>query len=169
MLPLAILALPPSTKAFSDVTIGDTLYAPTTYLEQIKVFKGYEDGSFGKDRIINRAESLKTILTAAEHEVPEQIASKFTDVPADVWFGPFVNYAADLEIVSGDADTGQFAPARTVNKAEFLKMLLKAFEIDPANFTLEASAADVPQDAWFAPYLQFAVQFNVITLSLIHI
>lgn len=162
----ASLLLSVSTShAFSDVTISDPLYPSTTYLEQIQVFKGYEDGSFGKEKIINRAESLKTILVAAEHEVPEKMDSLFADVPADIWFGPYVNYAAQESIVSGDATTGEFAPARTVNKVEFLKMLMKAFEVDPTAFTIEASAPDVEEGAWFAPYINFAIQFGVITLD----
>ena len=150
------------TKAFSDITIGDPFYAATTYLQQVEVFKGYEDGSFGRDRLINRAEALKTIFVATETELANTQGAEFNDVPADAWFAPYVHQAANQEIVSGDGETGNFAPGRSVNKVEFLKMLTKAFEIDPTQFDINATANDVPADAWFAPYVNFALQFKVI-------
>lgn len=151
-----------TAQAFSDVTIGDRYYPATTYLKQVEVFKGYEDGSFGRDKLINRAEALKTIFSATETGLGEGEAASFNDVPADAWFAPYVSQAANQGIVSGDGATGNFAPGRSVNKAEFLKMLTIAFEIDPTAYELTASAADVPDDAWFAPYLKFALQFKVI-------
>ena len=166
LLLLLPLTLSLNTQAFSDVTISDPLYPSSTYLEQIKVFKGYEDGSFGAEKIINRAEALKTILVASEHKVDTSVrTSSFPDVTEGAWFTPYVEYAAREGFVSGEAQTGHFAPARTVNKAEFLKMLMKAFAVDPTLFELEAEALDVPADAWFAPYLKFALQFGIITLN----
>jgi len=163
VVPLLVIGL--QAQAFSDITVDDWPYMATTYLEKIEVFKGYEDGSFGRDRLINRAESLKTILVAAELDTPEASVVKFKDVPTDVWFAKFVNHAADLGIVSGDGSTGDFVPARSVNKAEFLKMLMLAFDIDPTTYDLEASPNDVPNDAWFAPFMKFAAQFEIATVD----
>ncbi len=153
-----------STFAFTDVSFKDLYYPSTTYLEQIGVFKGYEDGSFGKDKFINRAESLKTILVAAsfkfEENKPENL---FSDVPNDVWFSKYVYAARNKQIVSGDGSTGTFAPARTVNKAEFMKMALKAFEVDTSKFPLEdVHLNDIAQDAWFADFMKFGVKYKIL-------
>ncbi len=158
------LVSPTSVFAFTDINIQDEFYPATTYLEQHSIFKGYDDGSFGRDKLINRAESLKIILIAAEIEAEEATETKFADVPKDIWFAPFINHAATLGIVSGDSTTGNFAPGRTVNKAEFIKMLMLSFEIDPTQYELgEVPISDVPDDIWFAPYLKFAVKYKIVT------
>lgn len=162
---LSLLAFPLSSFAFSDITINDPAYDSTTYLERIGVFSGYEDGTFGRDKTINRAEALKTILMAAEMEVPEEASEqKFEDVPADIWFARYVNFSADQGIVKGDDTTGLFAPGRDVNKAEFLKMMMHAFEIDPTQYPVidEVQLNDVPDDIWFAPYFKFAAKFSIL-------
>ena len=154
--------IPTMAFAFTDITINDPYYPATTYLQQVDVFKGYADDSFGRDKLINRAEALKTIFVATETDLGEVTPASFPDVPGDAWFAPYVSQAANASIVSGDAGTGNFAPGRSVNKAEFLKMLTKAFEIDPAEYELTTTANDVPVDAWFAPYMNFALQFDII-------
>jgi len=164
---LAALTLPLSSFAFSDITIRDEMYDSTTYLEAVEVFTGYEDGTFGRDKTINRAEALKTILTAAETEMPETTTERFSDVPADIWFAPYVNYSAGEGIVSGDDTTGLFSPGRNVNKAEFLKMLMLSFEVDPAQYPVITDVVinDVPEGIWFEPYFKFAVKFNILELD----
>ena len=161
---LAGIALPLSSFAFSDITINDDYYDSTTYLEAVEVFKGYEDGTFGRNITINRAEALKTILTAAEVEIPETTATQFNDVPTDIWFAPYVTYSANQNIVSGDDATGLFSPGRNVNKAEFLKMLMLSFDVDPADYPVitDVALTDVPAGIWFEPYFKFAVKFNIL-------
>ena len=161
---LAALFLPLSSFAFSDVTINDPYYDSTTYLEAVGVFKGYDDGTFGRDKTINRAEALKTILTAAEIEIPETVEEQFNDVPTDIWFAPYVTYSANQGIVSGDDTTGLFSPGRNVNKAEFLKMLMLSFDVNPSDYPVinDVSLNDVPAGIWFEPYFQFAAKFNIL-------
>lgn len=164
---LAGIALPLSTFAFSDITINDDYYDSTTYLEAVEVFKGYDDGTFGRDKTINRAEALKTILTAAEAEIGEVDEAKFTDVPTDIWFAPFVNHSAQQGIVTGDDTTGLFSPGRNVNKAEFLKMLMLSFDVDPAQYPVITDVVinDVAEGIWFEPYFKFAVKFNILAVD----
>lgn len=165
---LSLLFFPLTTLAFSDITINDETYDSTTYLESVGVFKGYEDGTFGRDKTINRAEALKTILTAAETPIPDTaLTGSFEDVPEGIWFAPFVNHSADLGIVKGDDATGLFSPGRNVNKAEFLKMMMLAFEIDPSQYPIikDTKVQDVPEGIWFEPYFQFAVKFKILTLD----
>lgn len=148
---------------FSDVLKNDPQYMSIAYLTEQNIFNGYEDGTFKPDNKINRVAALKTILIAAESKINEALTGKFLDVPTDQWFAKYVESAATLGIVSGDAKTGMFNPGREVNKAEFLKMLLKAFEIDVSEYTVNHIAInDVPQEAWFAPYFQFAHKFGIL-------
>ncbi len=149
-------------SAFSDIQITDPLYMPTTYLSTIKIISGYDDGSFKPNNIINRAEALKLILVATDEEIKENEKQKFKDVPKDAWFAKYVNYAAEEGFVSGDGNTGLFVPDRIVNRAEFLKMLIKAFKIDTSKYVLNVVSKDVPDDVWFTSYLNFATKFEIM-------
>lgn len=152
--------------SFSDVPLENNLYTPIEYLKEIEVLKGYEDGSFGIAKTINRAEALKIILVSAGTEMDPNSDKNFEDVPKDAWFSPYVYHAANKSIVSGDGETGLFAPGRDVNRAEFLKMVLQTFEIDPNAFTYEGlNATDLPDDAWFTPTLKFALKFEIIPFT----
>jgi len=88
----------------------------------------------------------------------------FTDVPAGEWFARFVAKAKEMGIVKGNDVDGTFAPGRQVNKAEFIKMLLMANQINTdALKGQETGVADVAKDAWFAPYMMYAAGLGIIT------
>lgn len=86
-------------------------------------------------------------------------AATFTDqsnIPS--WGNAAVEALVEAEIISGNAD-GSLAPWRSINRAEFLKILTTATEVDLiANSGV--NFPDVPSDAWFAPYVHTAVSLG---------
>lgn len=152
---------------FSDVLRTHDKFVAIGYLQQSGIIGGYPDGTFKPDQAINRAEVLKIILKGSNIVLPQDtVESTFPDVKTNDWFSPYVMKAKVLSIVKGDDKTGNFSPARQVNKAEFLKMLLAANLIKPtAPSSNETVAPDVPSDAWFAPYLNYAYKVGIITAN----
>ncbi|MBD3360836.1 hypothetical protein GF366_03475 [Candidatus Peregrinibacteria bacterium] len=150
---------------FTDVPLDYKYYSAITFLRQNGIINGYPDGTFKPENTINRAEVLKVVLEGSSIESPEDFGlSTFPDVPSNAWFARFVMKGKDLGIVSGNAEDNTFAPTRNVNKAEFIKMLLEANKIKQE--ALEATskmAPDVPDDAWFAPYVNYAAMVGVIS------
>lgn len=150
--------------SFSDVSSSHPNYKAIETLANAGVINGYEDGSFQPEKSVNRVEALKMILGAAGITVQSVSDSGFSDVPADQWFSSFVMTAKDKNIVSGDGSTGNFFPARTVQKAEFLKMALLAFGNDVSKHNGRTGVAnDVPNDAWFVPYISYARALLIIS------
>lgn len=154
-----------AVTGFPDVLRTHDYYVSITYLNEIGVLSGYADGTFKPENPINRAEVLKVILQGAKVAVPEQVADAvFPDVAKDVWFAKYVLQAKTMGIVKGNDKDGTFTPARQVNKAEFLKMLLMANGVKnealPVN---ESLATDVPKDAWFAPYVNYAIKTGIVS------
>lgn len=97
------------------------------------------------------------ILNSAQVPITKTEAEKFSDIPKDTWFAPYVYTAKEKGIVSGDGNTGLFKPARTVIKAEFLKMALLGFHHDISKHIGKKNiASDVPNNAWYLPYLSYA-------------
>jgi len=154
-----------AVTGFSDVLRTHDSYVSLTYLNEIGVLGGYADGTFKPENPINRAEVLKVILQGAKVTVPETVTDAvFPDVAKDAWFAKFVLQAKTMGIVTGNAKDGTFTPARQVNKAEYLKMLLVANGIKSEALTVtENVALDVLKDAWFAPYMSYALKAGIIT------
>jgi hypothetical protein len=153
-----------AVTGFSDVTRTHNAYVAITYLNESGVINGYADGSFKPDNAINRAEVLKVILQGAKATVADVTTVPFADVPTSAWFAKFVAYAKTAGIVSGNAKDGTFTPNRQVSKAEFVKMMLLANGVKQEALTANESLAnDIPKDAWFAPYMNYAIKSGIVT------
>ena len=93
----------------------------------IGLFDGYEDGSFGPENVVTRAEMaviISTMLYGAGVNVNQFAETNvFTDVPA--WAQGYVNLCSSLGIVAGVGD-GKFDPNATVTTAQAVLMLCRA-------------------------------------------
>lgn len=165
-----LLGLAPLAQAvtvettFSDVPATHPHYQAIEFLRSEGIINGYPDGTFKPAQVVNRAEALKIILGAKKTPIEESTADSFSDVNSTDWFAKFVDTAKKLGVVSGNPD-GTFAPARTVNKVEFLKMLLLTYEVKFVNYVapdkpLYPDATD--NGAWYIQYLDFSKSLNLI-------
>jgi hypothetical protein len=150
---------------FQDVLRTNDSYVAINYLNQAGVISGYPDGAFKPNNPINRAEVLKVILNGSGIQRAADVTDAgFPDVKKEDWFSSFVAKAKELGIAKGNDIDGTFAPGRQVNKAEFLKMLLMANNIKTEALKVDADVApDAPKDAWFAPYVNYALQVGIIS------
>ena len=154
-----------SADVFSDVASNHPNFTAINYLHDNGVIEGYPDNTFRPDQTVNRAEALKIILLGSSILVPEiQAQEIFPDVLSDTWYGKYAAKAKNLGIVKGDDSTGNFRPGDTVNLAEALKILLKADNKDSVSPS-SAPYADVPADAWFAPFFDYAQKANLLDQS----
>jgi len=166
---IAVEATTPSgikaVTGFSDVLRTQNQFVAISFLNESGVVGGYQDGTFKPDNPINRAEALKIILQGAKVTVPDLTGETgFPDVKKEDWFAKYAAYAKTAGFVKGNEKDGTFTPSRQVNKAEFLKMLLLASGIKSESLpTNESLANDIPKEAWFAPYLNYAIKSGIIT------
>lgn len=152
---------------FSDLTAAHPNYNAIMDLQAKGVVSGYPDGTFMPDEVVNRAEALKIILRSSEiagepvTDTGDHVS--FIDVTdGTVWYYPYLNAAVNAGIVEGYPD-GYFRPANTLNLAENLKMLLLAKKADLSIINIiEDPYADVAKNAWFANYVQYAKEKNLI-------
>ena len=147
-------------QLFSDVGSGNTHFKAISYLKQKNIISGYDDGTFQPDKTVNRAEALKILLGGLNIAPDSAPKLKFSDTDTTAWYAPFVSAAVNNSIVAGYKD-GTFQPATTVNRAEYLKMLVgAAHETPPTSLSLPYT--DVKSTDWFAPFVQFAVNKNLL-------
>jgi hypothetical protein len=75
------------------------------------------------------------------------------------WAGRQVEVTAAKGLIEGRAE-GSFVPNESVTRAEFAKMLVKAFNLEDA--TAQENFADVNASDWFASYVAAAAKAGVI-------
>ncbi|MCT4592589.1 MAG: septal ring lytic transglycosylase RlpA family protein [Candidatus Gracilibacteria bacterium] len=140
---------------YSDVMPNHDNFISIISLTEDGIVNGFSDGTFRPDQDLNRAESVKMLILGAfmkADSIPK--TNPFPDVKKDEWFAPYVKTAMNLGVVKGTKE-GKFEPARTLNKAEAIKMalLINGIDIKEAK---KNPYLDVKKDEWFAPYFAFA-------------
>lgn len=64
-------------------------------------------------------------------------------------------------IIKGFAD-GSFKPNNLITRAEFIKLVFAHIGYLPKNSTAKTIFKDVPEDSWFAPYVEKALELNAV-------
>jgi hypothetical protein len=162
-----LLILPAATFAL-DFQHGDDGYsdasrltvaerAAVSVLTDIGAVSGNPDGSFAAGRTLNRAEFLKIALLArmGTSVDPGAAARCFPDVPQEAWFSAYVCTAKTYGYVQGNPD-GLFYPARPVNYAEAVKILVELSE-----YSIPEPAPN-ERWAWYTGYMKAAEYHEVL-------
>ena len=130
------MSLLATANAFSDDKDIDATYnEAVSVLSGLKVFEGYEDGSFQPKGSITRAEVAAIIYRIVTGDVEDKQVklyadyNKFTDVKSSSWYAGYVNYCANAELVKG-RDGKTFDPQGKVTGYEALAMILRAVGYD---------------------------------------
>ncbi|MBT4937118.1 peptidoglycan DD-metalloendopeptidase family protein [Candidatus Peregrinibacteria bacterium] len=92
----------------------------------LKMVKGYPDGSFKPANKVNRAEYYKILISAAGIEVPKASFDPFEDVPVGTWFSDPVAYAKEKEITDAQ---NKFHPEESVTRAEVAETLYRIIQL----------------------------------------
>ena len=156
--------LPGKAALFPDIK-SPLLLEAVEYLNEKEIIKGYPDGTFKPEQVINRAEALKIIfLSLGEEEILKIENSPFPDVDKDAWFSPYIQAGKTKGIIAGYPD-GYYRPTQEVNKAEFIKiaMLAQSYYHEPNDHTRASNQfSDISTDAWYTPYVAFALEFSFL-------
>jgi len=150
------------TGGFSDVSRTHPNYVAITYMSDSGVINGYDDGTFKPANAINRAEVLKIILGGSNVAADAPFEAAFPDVKEADWFAKYVIKAKTIGIVSGNSGDGTFTPARQVNMAEFLKMLLITNNVNVDSYVPDNPIPNIPEDAWFANYVNYSAALGIV-------
>lgn len=160
---------------FKDLPDYHQNYKAVLELYYRGVVGGYSDNTFKPDNKVNRAEFAKMLAEASDVDyaaVPSQnISNCFTDVSVPgAWFEPSVCAAKYKGWVNGYA-AGDFGVTRNITKAEGLKIVLKAFQLEvPANETVvDMPYNDVHPDDWFLGVAKAAKDTGVVGKSTVFI
>lgn len=115
-----------AASPFPDVDANADYAEAVSYVSEVGIMVGDENGNFNPDKTVTRAE-MAVILCNMLGETENLTAggSVFTDVPANHWANPYVVKAAELGLVTGYGD-GRFGPADVVTYEQAITMIVNA-------------------------------------------
>jgi len=149
---------------FPDVK-SPILLEAVNYLNEQGIIKGYPDGTFKPDQVINRAEALKIIFESRGIAVEEDTNSGFPDVDSSLWFAKYVTSAKRLGLINGYAD-GTYKPTQPVNFAEFIKILVLANQIGDPGFDTYPISSRFPlikENEWYEEFANIAYKNGLLS------
>lgn len=154
-----------SPGIFIDIGTAHPHFNAISFLKDEGIIQGYPDGSFKPENDVSRVEVTKFILEGIDADIEKVTNLSFTDTDNTQWYADYLYTAKNLGIIQGYSD-GTFRPTNSVNRAEFLKMLIEASNIDIDPIIQDSfKVKDVDDADWFAIYVQFAVDSNIIELE----
>jgi len=150
-------------KSFPD-TVGHWSESYVKAMANRLIVEGYEDGTFGPDRNVTRAEFATLIVRALglEHK---QATANFSDVSSRDWFANAVGVAAQAGIIKGYED-GTFRPNEVINREELAAMVVRASAFAGKELSGSTSSLARFQDAgsivWAEEEIAAAVNAGII-------
>ncbi len=117
---------------FPDVDEGNPYATAIDVLDELKVFQGFDDGTFKPTETLNRAQAAVLVYRIATGDVENKYLdnytfmqqSKFTDLDGYNWAKGYINYCQNAGIVVGTSST-TFDPGAKVTGYQLLVMLLR--------------------------------------------
>lgn len=125
--------------------------------EHNRYMGGYGDGVFGPNDNMTRAQAAQMFYNLLLNKNVD-ITVDFTDVPADEWYGNAVRTLAFLGVIKGIGN-GQFAPNRTITRAEFTVIAMRF-----ANVSADVTNpfTDIATNDWYYTAVTSAVSYGWI-------
>jgi len=98
-------------------------------------------------------------VTSSKETEKKELSLKFNDLNDVLWAYPSISVLYEKGIING-INEYEFIPNGAVKREEFVKMLVKALELDElGDFT---KFTDVPPNEWYAKYINIAYQNGII-------
>lgn len=111
--PMAVIPESFEASGFADIPDGHWCSNAVSALKALGIVSGYGDNRFMPENYITRAEFTKLIVNA--FGLPSGDA-RFSDVPKDLWYAPFVGAAASWGIIKGY--DGRFSPEENITRQD---------------------------------------------------
>lgn len=140
---------------FEDINNDSSYYDALAYLKKHGIISGFQDNTFKPELALKRAELLKIIVNAKkQYPLALNYNNCFADVKND-WYAPVVCFAREKGWIASDKGS-YFRPEDDLTRAEALKILIKAFEINKAEEGSVQTFEDVLPESWYYEYVQIA-------------
>ena len=115
------------------------------------------------DPPLYRAEFAKMLVDALKFPLVTATGNVFDDVDANDWYAPYVETLAARGLIQTSSPS--FLPMGQINRAEVIKMVVEASELNLARSINATTCSDVTgfTTRWYAVYFQTARDNNIFT------
>ena len=148
--PEAKAAYGTNINRFKDVPAGAWYGTAVSTLCNMGVITGYQDGTFGPQRNITRAELATILARFCDSSGNNTVLDRFTDI-SHCWARKYINLAAENGLVYGYTD-GTFRPDQNITRAETIVMVNRILGRSASADTVVKgykTFSDVPTSAWY--------------------
>ena len=144
----------PSETIYSDISTDDHFYPYFKEGYKNHLLETEDQLEILPNKLLTRKEVAKMVATALDlsTDLLIQNSDYFTDVDPCVSYFPYIQALKNLNIIEGDGGGNMFNPDTLINRAETVKILVKAFNIPEVSCTT-SNFADVNTSDWFCPYV----------------
>ncbi|MDQ0177152.1 S-layer homology domain-containing protein [Bacillus chungangensis] len=147
-----------AASSFPDVAEGTPYTEPINALAKMKVFEGFNDGTFKIRNKVTRAQAARVLSLIRGFDLTAS-AAPFPDVKQGVWYSEGINAAYKAGVITGKP-SGQFEPNTELTRAEFALMTMQAYGVEPKN-DVTLPFTDV-KDAWYTEAIKTLYADGVI-------
>ncbi len=139
---------------FGVIAGAETSDRVRTQIEGLGLMQGYENGEFGAEDELTRAQMAMIVARLLQLENVSVGGNPFTDVAEDHWAYGVITTLSDMGIINGMGD-GTFMPERSVNYFEAIKMLVAVLGYEefaedqggyPGGYTMQAGKMGILKD-----------------------
>jgi hypothetical protein len=128
---IQLIDLQNAVAQYSDLNVDHWSAGFLARLNLDNVLNGYPDGTIQPDQTINRAELAKIVSNAFDLET--STISKFSDIPQNAWFAPFIGALQKIGAVWTRSD--KFYPSANVSRGEAIWTIVQAFGLEIPEIT----------------------------------
>nr|WP_243735085.1 S-layer homology domain-containing protein [Paenibacillus turpanensis] len=131
-----------NNKQFADLAGDHYAKKSVEALASKFIVNGYQDGTFGADQSVTRAEFVTMLVKALGLVSKGEQVSPFSDVQAGEWYTNSILTAVQHKLVSGYTD-GTFQPNKTITREELVVMVKNALQ--SANYKNVSDEASIQE------------------------
>lgn len=147
--------LPSEKLPFNDIK-GHWAQDDILLLNELGLVSGFQDGSYGVNKKISRAEVAA--IMARHMELPNATPT-FKDVPKSLWAANQIGAVAEANVMNGFVDN-TFKPTKIITRAEIASLLVRAYELEG---TATENFKDVPKKHWAYEPISTLVEYGLVS------
>ncbi len=152
---------------FTDVAKNSTDCDAVTYVKSIGAMTGNPNGTFDPYGNLQRDQIAKISLETFNLFVSNYNycsgGNPFPDVTSSAWSYQYICRGKQLDMITGyksGADAGYYRPSRSVNRAEFLALILRNLN-DSMPSIYSTSYNDIDEGQWFSGYAKYSYDHSL--------
>src|SRR5690606_25906568 len=157
-------------KGYHDLLEKDPDFEVFRYAYEKNIITGDPSGNVRPDGQLQRDEAAKiTLIAAGSFSSNEEYChgqKPYPDIELDHWSAPYICLGKEKGSIKGylgGEDRGLFRPEKTVNRVEFLALILRTIPHLMLPERLVPNYRDIERGQWYVPFAKFSYDHQLFS------